>query len=131
MLGLSGLSRLPTFLAFPFFLYLVLKDDLRGWREWRAVVWDRRVIRKVLLFGSGLGAMAFVVLLYNYTRFRTIFDAGYGHPQYDIVPGFEQGPFDISYIPRHIEAIYYFGPDLNADQFPFFKPSAYGILRGK
>jgi hypothetical protein len=54
LLVLSGLSRLPTFLGFPFFLYLVLKDDIRDWREWLTVVRDRGVIKKVLLFGSGL-----------------------------------------------------------------------------
>ncbi|MGH7261038.1 MAG: hypothetical protein ACREI9_10195 [Nitrospiraceae bacterium] len=127
LLGLSGLSRLPTFLAFPFFLYLALKDDMRGWREWRAVVLDRGVIRKVLLFGSGLGAMASLVLLYNYARFHTIFDAGYNHPRYANEPWFAEGRFHISHIPRHIEGIFYLGPELTENQFPFFKPSMFGM----
>lgn len=110
LLGLSGLSRLPTFLAFPFFLYLLLKDDIRGWREWRAVVRNRGLIRKVLLFGSGLGAMAFLVLRYNYARFDTIFDAGYDHPQYEGQPWFAEGRFHISHIPRHIEGIFMVTP---------------------
>lgn len=127
LLGLAGLSRLPTFLAFPFFLYLVLKDDIRDWREWRAFVRDRGIIRKVLLFGSGLGAMASLVLLYNYARFHTIFDAGYAHPQYEDEPWFAEGRFDISHIPRHIEGIFFFAPELTEDQFPFFKPSVFGM----
>ena len=126
LLGLSGLSRLPTFLALPFFLYLVLENDLRDWQGWRATVRSRGIIRKVLLFGSGLGAMAFLVLLYNYGRFHTILDAGYSHPQYNVAP-FEQGRFNISYIPRHIEAIFYLGPQLTENKFPFFKPSAFGM----
>ncbi len=125
-LGLSGLSRLATFLAFPFFLYLVLQDDIRGWREWRAFVWDRRVIGKVLLFGCGLGAMAAVVLLYNYARFHTIFDGGYNHPQYKELWG-GQGPLNISHIPTHINGIFFLGPELNPHQFPFFKPSVFGM----
>ena len=127
LLGLAGLSRLPTFLGFPFFLYLVVEHDIRNWRGWRSTVRNRGVIKKVLLFGSGLGAMASLILLYNYGRYHTIFDAGYNHPQYHNVPPFTQGRFSISYIPRHIEAIFYLGPKLNESQFPFFQPSVYGM----
>jgi hypothetical protein len=127
LLGLSGLSRLPTFLALPFFLYLVLENDLRDWPGWRATVRNHRIIRRVLPFGSGLGAMALLILLYNYGRFHTIFDAGYSHPQYGGVPTFAQGRFNISYIPRHIEAMFYLGPTLDENQFPFFKPSVFGM----
>jgi hypothetical protein len=127
LLGLSGLSRLPTFLAFPFFLYLVLQGDIHNWRAWREIVRDGRVIKRVLLFGCGLGAMAFIVLLYNYARFHTIFDAGFNHPRYQGQPWFAKGRFNIAYIPRHIEAIFTLGPKLNEDQFPFFKPSMFGM----
>jgi hypothetical protein len=127
LLGLSGLSRLPTFLAFPFFLYLVLEHDIRDWRGWRSTVRNHSVIKKMLLFGSGLGAMASLILLYNYGRYHTIFDAGYNHPQYHNVAPFTQGRFNISYVPRHIEAIFYLGPKLNESQFPFFQPSVFGM----
>jgi hypothetical protein len=126
LLGLSGLSRLPTFLAFPFFLYLVLKEDIRDWQDWRAVLRNRGVIRKVLQFGGGLGAMASVVLLYNYARYNTIFDAGYDHPVYTRDWQFAEGIFSITYIPRHIRGIFFFGPEPIA-QFPFFKPSVFGM----
>lgn len=125
LLGLSGLSRLPTFLAFPFFLYLVLKDRGDRW-TWREVVVDRQVISRVLLFGGGLAAMAVVVLLYNYARFGTVVDLGYAHPQYS--GGiFAQGRFDISYVPRHIQAMFSLGPTLDQVQVPFFKPSTSGM----
>jgi hypothetical protein len=127
LLGLSGLSRLPTFLAFPFFLYLLLEGDIRDWPGWRAVMRNHGVIRKVLVFGGGLGAMAFLVLLYNYGRFHTIVDLGYSDPQYNGQPFFAKGRFDISYIPRHIEGIFYLAPKLTEDQFPFFKPSVFGM----
>lgn len=127
LVGLSGLSRLPTFVAFPFFLYLVLQGDLHGWREWRAVARGRMVIRKVLLFGTGLGAMAFLLLLYNYARYDTILDGGYNHPQYEGKPWFAEGRFNVSYIPRHIEGIFYLGPEPNEIQFPFFTPSMFGM----
>ncbi len=86
----------------------------------------RRVIRKVLLFGGGLGAMASLVLLYNYARFHTIFDGGYGHPQYESLWA-GRGLFNISHITTHIDGIFYLGPELNAGQFPFFKPSVFGM----
>jgi hypothetical protein len=126
LVGLSGLSRLATFLAFPFFLYLVLEADIRDWKEWRAIVWNRRAIRKVLLFGGALGAMACVVLLYNYARFHTILDGGYRHPQYESLWA-GQGPLNISHIPTHIDGIFFFSPVSNGGQFPFFKPSALGM----
>lgn len=126
LLGLSGLSRLSTFLAFPFFLYLVLKDHIGDWRDWRAFVRNRRAIKTVLLFGAGLGAMASLVLLHNYARYHTIFDRGYHHPQYDVLtPG--HGPFHISHILTHINGIFFVGPELNPGQFPFFKPSIHGM----
>ncbi|MGH3842002.1 MAG: hypothetical protein ACRDS0_11235 [Pseudonocardiaceae bacterium] len=126
LLGLSGLARLPTFLAFPFFLYLVLKDDIPDWRDWRAVVWNRGVIRKVLQFGGGLGAMASMVVLYNYARYGTILDHGYDHPVYTKDWQFAEGIFSISYIPRHIRGIFFYGPEPIA-QFPFFKPAVFGM----
>jgi hypothetical protein len=76
LLGLAGLCRLPTFLAFPFFLYLTLRGrtDLGTWRQ---------IMPKVALFGLGLGSMALMVVLYNYARFGTVADLGYVHPQYE------------------------------------------------
>jgi uncharacterized membrane protein len=71
--------------------------------------------------------MAFIVLLYNYARYHTIFDAGFNHPRYLGEPWFAKGRFNIAYIPRHIEAIFYLEPKLNEDQFPFFKPSMFGM----
>lgn len=125
LLGLSGLSRLPTFLAFPFFAYLVLADmlELRGWRT---LLWDRQLIRRILLFGGGLAAMASLVLLYNYARYGTVIDMGYAHPQYTGGP-FAHGRFNIIYVPHQIQALLYLGPDLNGHQFPFFKPSVFGM----
>lgn len=126
LLGLSGMSRLATFLAFPFFLYLALRDDTDDSRTWRAIVWDREIIKKALSFGAGLGAMAALVLLYNYTRFGTIFDRGYNHPQYKALWA-GQGPLSITHIPPHLWTIFFDAPDFNPGQFPFFKPSVFGM----
>ena len=126
LLGLSGLSQLPAFLAFPLFLYLLLQDRCDHW-EWREVARSRDVIRSVLFFAGGLSVMAALMLLYNYARFGTIIDLGYAHPQYLNEPWFAKGRFNISYVPRHIQAIFYLGPNLDENRFPFFKPSEFGM----
>jgi hypothetical protein len=126
LLGLSGLSRLPTILSFPFFLYLALNETRKRWK-WREVMQDHQVISRVLLFGSGLGAMVFLILLYNYARFGTISDLGYSHPQYAAGSSFSEGRFNISYVPRQIQAIFYLGPSLDENHIPFFKPSVFGM----
>jgi hypothetical protein len=126
LLGLAGLSRLPTFLAFPFYLHLALRDTREQWK-WREVLHDRRVISKALLFFGGLGVMAILVMAYNYARFHTIVDLGNFHPQYAAEPWFAKGRLNISYIPRHIQAIFYLGPDLDENHIPFFKPSVFGM----
>lgn len=68
-LGTSRFTRLATFLTFLFFLSLTLRitypTDARG-------AHDRKVAKRVLSFGSGLGAMACLVLMYNYARYHTI-----------------------------------------------------------
>lgn len=126
LLGLSGLSRLPAFLAFPFFLYLLLQYRGDQW-EWREVARSREAIRRVLFFAGGPSVMVALMLLYNYARFGTIIDLGYAHPQYLNEPWFAKGRFDISYVPRHIQAIFYLGPNLDENRFPFFKPSEFGM----
>lgn len=42
-------------------------------------------------------------------------------------PWFAKGRFDISYVPRRIQAIFYLGPNLDENRFPFFKPSEFGM----
>ena len=127
LVGLAGLSRLPAFLAFPFFLVVLLDADLPGLRHWRTVVADRALVRRAVLFGAGLGAMAVVVPLYNLARYGTVADAGYDHPQYAQSPWFADGRFSIAHVPRHVEALFTLGPQLTADRFPFFMPSPTGM----
>ena len=95
LLGLAGLSRLPTFLAFPFFAYTIASG-----------VGDRRIIiRRLVIFGLALAAMGGLYLAYNYGRYGTLLELGYNHPQYLSEPWFFEGRFDISYIPRHLKEI--------------------------
>lgn len=116
LLGLAGLSRLPAFLAFPFFAYTVAHGAE-----------DRRmVVRRLALFGLALTMMVGLYLAYNFGRYGTWLDQGYYHAQYASEPWFSEGRFDISYIPRHVDAILFYVPRF-VEEFPFFKPSYVGL----
>ncbi len=115
--GLAGLSRLPVFLLTPLFAYLVLDGDLRL---------RRRNIERLAWFGAFVGLAAAGYIAYNLARYGTITDAGYYHPQYASEPWFQKGRFDLTYIPRHIQAMVFEPPRL-VENFPFFKPSFIGL----
>jgi len=114
-LGLAGLSRLPTFLAFPFFAYTIARG-----------AGDRRIaIRRLVVFGLTLAAMGGLYLLYTYGEYGS-FTFGYERGQFVDEPWFSKGLFDISYIPRQLNAILFSVP-VFTDQFPYFKPSFMGL----
>lgn len=117
LLGLAGLSRLPAFLLFPLFAYLVVDGDLR-------IV--RRNVTRLAWFASGLGACGALYLAYNWARYGTLTDLGYYHLMYLAEPWFARGRFDITYIPRHIEAIFLLAP-VRDETFPFFRPTSLGL----
>ena len=115
LVGLAGLSRLPTFLAFPFFAYTIANG-----------VGDRRIIiRRLVVFGLALAAMGGLYLLYTYGEYGS-FTFGYEKGQFMDEPWFSEGLFDISYIPRQLNAILFYVP-VFTDQFPYFKPSFMGL----
>lgn len=127
LVGLAGLSRLPVFLAFPFFLVLTLDGDLPPLRQWRSALREPAVRGRLLQFGVGLGAMAVVVPLYNLLRYGTIADGGYDHPQYAESSWFADGRFALAHVPRHVEALFTLGPQFTPDRFPFFTPTTAGM----
>lgn len=115
LIGLAGLSRLTTFLAFPFFIYTITRGE-----------GDRRVvIRRMVVFGLALAAMGGLYLLYTYGEYGS-FTFGYERGQFLDEPRFSKGLFDISYIPSQINAILFSGPVFTG-QFPYFKPSFMGL----
>jgi hypothetical protein len=113
--GLAGLSRLPTFLTFPFFAYTVA----------RGVEGRRDMIRRLAIFGLALAAMGGAYLLYSYGQYGT-FELAYYEGQYLSESWYSKGLFDIGYLPRQINAILFAVPVL-VEQFPFFKPSVKGL----
>ena len=115
LVGLAGLSRLPTFLSFPFFAYTVS----------RGVNTRRDMILRLALFGDVLAIMGVLYLLYTYGEHGTL-NLGYEHGEFVNGPLFSKGLFSLSYIPRQLNAILFQGPVLS-DNFPFFKPSYMGL----
>ncbi len=117
LLGFAALARLPTALAFPFFLFLIY-DGSGAWKP---------RFKQAALFFAGLAIPVTLYLLYNVARWGTILDLGYGLiPGIQLDPFFQQGIFNLSYIPRHIYAIFFQGPIL-LNSFPYFKPSWMGL----
>jgi len=116
LVGLAGLSRLPTFLAFPFFAYTIARGEE-----------DRQIIiRRLVTFGLALGAMGGVYLLYTYGEYGT-FSLGYERGEFLEGSRFSKGLFDISYIPDQINTIFFSRPVFDGDHFPYFKPSNMGL----
>jgi len=114
-LGCAYLSRLPTILAFPFFLLMTYE---------RNGSWKPR-IKQMAYFFLGLAIPVILNGLYNFARYDTFLDVGYtliikGDPYYPV------GLFSLTYIPRNVYAILFQGPIL-LSSFPYFKPNWMGL----
>lgn len=123
-LGVAYQTRLPTILAFPFFL-IMFSDlwfpkteegaSLRSLISPRSL-WKRVRLRPLIELGAGLGIWVVLGSIYNLLRFDTPLHASYYHWfDYAIVPAniFDHGLFDLRYIPRHIPFV--------LEQLPLFK----------
>jgi hypothetical protein len=117
LLGFAFLARLPVVLSFPFFVLLIY-DQNTAWKE---------RLKHSALFAVGLGLMIAVYELYNFGRWGVFSDLGY-----TLIPGigqdpyFQEGIFNVSYIPRNIYAILFQGPIL-LEKFPYFEPNWMGL----
>jgi hypothetical protein len=111
--GLAFLSRLQVVLALPLIVYLNL-DILRDFK-------------KLLSFALGLAFFGIVYGIYNYLRFGSFIETGYG-----LIPGvlsepwFQKGIFNISYIPNHLKVLFTSLP-IFLKKFPFVEPSWGGL----
>jgi 4-amino-4-deoxy-L-arabinose transferase-like glycosyltransferase len=117
LLGFAALARLPVALAFPFFLFLIYERDN---------AWKPR-IKQAALFFVGLAIPVSLYFLYNVARWGTVLDLGYGLiPGIQQDPFFQQGIFNIAYIPRQLYAIFLQGP-IFLSNFPYIKPNWIGL----
>ena len=113
------LSRLPTVLSIPIFIYLILlilKESRSENRAKTIAAFFAPIIIAILLFA-----------LYNWTRFGSPFQTGYS-----LIPGVLQEPwythgiFSLHYIPRQLSAIFLKMPKIMG-KFPFVQPSNIGM----
>ncbi|MCX6809656.1 MAG: hypothetical protein NTZ65_02835 [Candidatus Berkelbacteria bacterium] len=112
MLGFAFLSRLPTILAFPLFLYLLTESEKK-----------ERKLNQVIIFFAPILAAVFLFGLYNYLRFGSFLQTGYSLiPNVSIEPWYREGVFSLTYIPRQLQAIFLAMPKFSLS-WPFFLPS--------
>jgi len=123
LVGLAALSRLPVVLTAPFYMAALVG---LGWPV--VMPSDRRAaVRTLALFVVGLGLPLAAYALYNIGRFGSPLEFGYA-----LIPGvleepyYQQGIFSITYIPRHLYAIFA-QSWIYEDAFPFFRPSWWGL----
>ncbi|MDR2719687.1 MAG: hypothetical protein LBC03_02650, partial [Nitrososphaerota archaeon] len=117
LLGCSVIARLPVALSFPFFFFFIY-DQKNMWlpRVWQA-----------LIFFGGLAIPVGLNALYDYARYGVFTNIGYYLiPGIQEDPFFQQGIFNIAYIPRHLHAIFLQGPNVLPD-FPWFQPNWIGM----
>lgn len=119
LLGLAAGARLPVGLTLPLYLALYLGLPFPP----RAALPSGERLRAAGLLLVGLAVPAALVALYNLARFGSIFDFGYEH----IVgvldePWYAEGILSLSYVPRHLHAIFVRGFDF-VDAFPWFRPN--------
>jgi hypothetical protein len=117
LLGFAFLARLPIVLSFPFFLLLIYEQN----KDWKPR------LKQAAYFVIGLGILVAVYELYNFGRWGVFSDLGYTLiPGIQTDPYFTDGIFSLSYIPRHIYAIFFQGPIL-LSSFPYFEPNWMGL----
>lgn len=113
LLGAAYLARLQVVLSFPIFLYFLY--DKKSW------------IKNYLKFALGVLPFAFFDFTYNFARFGTIFDKGYYLiPGVLVEPWYQNGLFNLSYIPRHLKIIFEAIPSFS-NKFPYARPDWGGL----
>jgi len=121
-LGAAYLSRPHVILSLPFFI--IFNNTPRHPRSRVKPACAGKHGMTILI---GILPFMFFNFYYNFARFGVIWDKGYA-----LIPGvleepwYEKGIFHWSYIPRHIQIIFFKLPDKILN-FPYFKPSSEGM----
>jgi hypothetical protein len=94
------------------------------------------LVPRMLLLGLGLAGPLALLFAYNYARFGSALESGYGHAVLTyptLAQAMEQGLFSIVHIPKNLFMLLLQGPvpfpSENAPvlQFPYFQPSPWGM----
>lgn len=148
MLGMAWLSRAPTLVAMPFFLYgiLVRWDENFSLFSLLKVDWWQRFLRSRALmdgiyFGAGLVPIVLFYFWYNQTRFDSPTDTGFQTVYESYINGLSGiysfyrvdhpnashfALFDIRNVPLHIYTFFFMPPDYYPD-LSIVRPSPYGL----
>jgi hypothetical protein len=111
--GLAFLSRLQVVLVLPLILYLN-RELFKNFK-------------KLLSFFLGLLSFGIIYGVYNYLRFGSFIETGYGLiPGVTSEPWYQKGIFNINYIPNHLSIIFASFPKI-LEKFPFIRPSWGGL----
>lgn len=118
--GIAVLSRQPVFLALPFFLAGLWRDDRASG--------GASIPRKIGSFGLMLGALMGFNAFYNFARFGHLLNNGYKQvilettqPQY-----LKWGLFHLNYLPQNLYG-YFLKLPAQLPGFPFFDPGLDGF----
>ena len=136
--GCAVISRMPTLMAAPFFLYYAYRQHSE--RLSITGLTSRAWLKDLAAFGAGLAPFGLLILGYNYVRFDDPLQSGYGTVYESYIHGDEQysfyrslfpdaghfGLFDIRNVPLHIHALFLLPPDFGSG-WPLIKPSPYGM----
>lgn len=145
LLGCAAMSRLPTLMAFPFFVAFFLHQSRREspaatplllaegpaptapWQGVRSGAVDvRGFLGRCAWFGAGVSALLLAYLAYNHARFGSPFTTGYF-----MIPGllaeaqYQHGFFSLQSIPRNMYAMLLKTPRF-IEEFPYLKPYRLG-----
>ncbi len=113
LLGIAALARLPIFAAAPALALLVARR--RG-----------EPLPRVMLGGAiGLAPFAAIYIGYNLLRWGVPWDAGYLALN-SVEPFYTQGLFSLSYVPRHLYAMFVQAPDFVDGTLFFLRPTWLG-----
>lgn len=147
VLGLAWLSRGPTLMAMPFFLWGILaRWDADFSLTWlvKPDFWKRFLRSKALtdgiIFGLGFVPIGLFYLWYNQVRFDSLTDTGFHTVYLDYTNGglpysfyrldYPNAPhfplFDIRNVPLHIYTFFLMPPDYHPD-WSIVQPSKYGL----
>jgi hypothetical protein len=136
--GFAVISRSPTLLAAPFFLYYVYRQHSEHLTI--AGLTDRGWLKDLAAFSAGLAPFGLLMLGYNYARFHDPFTSGYQAVYESYVHSdvkynyyrslFPSAPqfnlFDPRNIPLHLYTLFLMPPQFHAD-WSVLRPSPYGM----
>jgi hypothetical protein len=117
LVGCAYWSRLQMILSLPLFIYLFKNQLFQPRLKWKPI----------FIFGIGTGIFVVANFIYNFARYRSIFDLSYFRiPGLFEEPWYKHGLFNWLYIPEHLKVMFKELPRF-LPTFPFVRPTWAGL----